>query len=240
MSVGFLRAGIEQYELAFHLDPLSPQAHLGQATALWLAGRIDEADAMFVGGRARWPDNIWMWFYHYWALLNSEKLHDAAKILRAERPPVVDEAFVARQLEIVRVLENPNDAYAIRWLDQESADAEVKPHGLQTAQVLARANRLDAAYAVIERVMKPPWGAITWGPAPVRVQPGAVTVTLFAPTSQWLRKDPRFAGLCARLGLASYWRELRQLPDCAAEVKDHYNFAAECANALSLQSQAAS
>lgn len=234
ISVGFLRSSYEDSALAFRLDPLSPQAHRGQAIALWLAGRIEQADALFREGRARWPEDTWMWFYHYWAWLNSEPSDEAWRILRDQRPASIAQDFVERQLEIADVLQDAGKANSVRWMeDVTSASTDkFKPYALQAAQVLARLGRPDDAYKIVDRVLQPPWRAVLWGPAPFRVQPGAGTVTLFAPTSRWLRSDPRFAALCARLGLVAFWRGLRQAPDCAAEVADHYNFDEECAKAV--------
>jgi hypothetical protein len=44
-----------------------------------------------------------------------------------------------------------------------------------------------------------------------------------------MRNDPRFAGVCARLGLVDYWTSSGHWPDCADEVP--YDFKAECAKA---------
>ena len=51
VSTGFIKAAVLDHGLAFRIDPLSPQAHLGQATALWLAGRLREADVLFTRAR---------------------------------------------------------------------------------------------------------------------------------------------------------------------------------------------
>ena len=42
-----------------------------------------------------------------------------------------------------------------------------------------------------------------------------------------LRNDPRFAGLCARLGLVEFWLTTDKWPDCASEVP--YDFKRACA-----------
>jgi hypothetical protein len=55
--------------------------------------------------------------------------------------------------------------------------------------------------------------------------------TLFGFTGAALRRDPRFATLCARLGLVDYWRQSDIWPDCVDEVADIYNFRAECEKA---------
>ena len=43
-----------------------------------------------------------------------------------------------------------------------------------------------------------------------------------------VRRDPRFASLCARLGLVEYWTKTGHWPDCVEEVAPYYDFKAEC------------
>lgn len=50
-----------------------------------------------------------------------------------------------------------------------------------------------------------------------------------------LRADPRFIGLCARLGLVEFWTATGKWPDCADEVP--YDFRAECEKARSVPKQ---
>ena len=42
-----------------------------------------------------------------------------------------------------------------------------------------------------------------------------------------LMRDPRFARLCARLGLCDYWVKTDRWPDCAEAVAPYYDFKAE-------------
>jgi hypothetical protein len=51
-----------------------------------------------------------------------------------------------------------------------------------------------------------------------------------------LRGDPRFAFLCARLGLVEFWTATGKWPDCADEVL--YDFRAECAKARAIPKEA--
>ena len=44
-----------------------------------------------------------------------------------------------------------------------------------------------------------------------------------------LRNDPRFAPLCARLGLVEFWLASGKWPDCASEVP--YDFQRACEQA---------
>ena len=58
---------------------------------------------------------------------------------------------------------------------------------------------------------------------------GYRTSLLFQASMPELRNDPRFARLCARLGLVELWTATGRWPDCADEVP--YDFHAECAKA---------
>ncbi len=54
---------------------------------------------------------------------------------------------------------------------------------------------------------------------------------LFGFHSEALRRDPRFAQVCVRLGLYDYWRSTGLWPDCAAQIAPFYDFEAACAEA---------
>ena len=52
---------------------------------------------------------------------------------------------------------------------------------------------------------------------------------LFAPSAAAMRRDPRFVGLCAKLGLVDHWRSTGEWPDFAREVAGVYDLRAEAA-----------
>ena len=58
---------------------------------------------------------------------------------------------------------------------------------------------------------------------------GAVTLGLFMPNFDFLRRDPRFAQVCVQLGLYEGWKELGRWPDCTPELAEVYDLNAECA-----------
>lgn len=55
-----------------------------------------------------------------------------------------------------------------------------------------------------------------------------VTIGLFMPNCEALRRDKRFAEVCVRLGLYDFWRTSGLWPDCVAELADIYDLKAEC------------
>jgi adenylate cyclase len=230
VSTGFIKAAVLDHGLAFRIDPLSPQAHLGQGIALWLAGRLHDADVLFTRARTTWPEHWWLWFYHYWVLLHSDRLDQAEHRLTAKRPSGIDPAWVDQQLLVVRALSDAQGDAAARWIDwTRTAKQEILDRfALQIGPVLARLGQYDAAFAALDTIFRPPWRPQLWGPAPFRVRPGAVTAALFSPASRDLRTDPRFAALCRRLGLVDFWHKSQLWPDCVADVAAHYDFQAEC------------
>lgn len=58
---------------------------------------------------------------------------------------------------------------------------------------------------------------------------GAVTLGLFMPNFDFLRRDRRFAQVSVQLGLYEGWKELGRWPDCASELASEYDLSAECA-----------
>ncbi len=56
---------------------------------------------------------------------------------------------------------------------------------------------------------------------------------LFGFHSEALRRDPRFAQVCVRLGLHDYWRSTGLWPDCAAQIAPFYDFQTACTKAAS-------
>ncbi len=229
VSVGLIRSAVLDHALAFELDPLSPQAHLGKGIALWLQGRIEESDALFTRARASWPEHALLWFYHYWVLLNSERVEDAEHHLKSHRPATVDDAWAQIQLMITRAIRGAPHAVEplLEQIGRSGTDV-VSRYALQLGPVLARLGHFDQAFAVLDAGLGPPWRSHVWGPAPFRVRPGAATAALFSPAARELRSDARFARLCGRLGLGSFWRESNAWPDCAADVRGRYAFIHEC------------
>jgi adenylate cyclase len=57
---------------------------------------------------------------------------------------------------------------------------------------------------------------------------GYETALLFIDQTRMLRMNADFVKLCARLGLARYWRDTGQWPDAVAEVAPMYDFKAAC------------
>jgi len=200
------------------------------------AGRAGESDALFRRARASWPEHILLWFYHYWVLLNSERVEEAERHLQSPRPATVEDPWIQIQLSITQAVRGAPRAVdrLLQEIERPGTDL-VSRYGLQIGPVLARLGYFDQAFTVLDTGLgPPPWRSHVWGPAPFRVRPGAATAALFSPAARELRSDLRFATLCGRLGLGSFWTECSTWPDCAAEVRGIYAFHSHCSTAASL------
>jgi TolB-like protein/DNA-binding winged helix-turn-helix (wHTH) protein len=56
-----------------------------------------------------------------------------------------------------------------------------------------------------------------------------IAAALFGVPAEALRRHPRFAEVCVRLGLYAYWLAHDNWPDCADDLAPWYDFRAECA-----------
>lgn len=56
-----------------------------------------------------------------------------------------------------------------------------------------------------------------------------ISAALFGVPTEALRRHPRFAEACVRLGLYAYWQSHDRWPDCVDDVAEFYDFKTECA-----------
>lgn len=56
-----------------------------------------------------------------------------------------------------------------------------------------------------------------------------IPAALFGVPTEALRRHPRFAEACVRLGLHAFWQAHDRWPDCVDDLADVYDFKAECA-----------
>ena len=61
-----------------------------------------------------------------------------------------------------------------------------------------------------------------------------IAAALFGVPTEALRRHPRFAEACVRLGLHAYWQAQDIWPDCADDLAPWYDFRAECARVAAM------
>jgi len=220
-TTGRVRESLEETERTYRLNALDPMTANGVALARMAAGRMAEAIPVFEDLVAREPDMSF----------------PVSSLLRAhafegnwEAVDRVLELATQRQLReftdglsFIRARRDPTAENIGAW--QGTLEAHVARTGCVDVSRLVYAAHLglvEVAYRLA--------GTARLGPAgtsdDIMGPDGYRTALLFQSGMPELRNDPRFAQLCARLGLVEFWMATGKWPDCVDEVP--YDFRAEC------------
>jgi TolB-like protein len=229
-NTGRVCESLEETERAYRLDALNTMSVNLTALARMAAGRPDAAVPLFEDLVARQPDMSFpvssllraYAFLEDWAAVDRllelaakrqlREFQEGLAFIRAKRDPT------------------PENVGGIR----SALEADLDKSGCVEVSRLVYAAHLglvEEAYRAAETARLGPTGTSDeiMGPDAYR------TGMLFHAGMPELRKDPRFARLCARLGLVEFWMTTNKWPDCADEVP--YDFRAECAEARDVPKQ---
>ncbi len=224
-GVGRAREAVDLCERAYELDAFDPIVANFWGQCLLVAGRYDEARKRLEHTHTQFPDvqgvaMLLMLLYAHqkdWTAIDA--LVEPARLAKF---PLREFERAARLVEAMRT-GGPDAAHS----SAESARRRVEKTGRLSLDALVYAAHLgavDEAYAIAERAKFGPAGdeRDTMG-----IHAYRTAILFYAPYPE-LRRDPRFAKLCARLGLVEYWLATGLWPDCAAELAPLYDFKAEC------------
>ncbi len=230
---------------AYEVDPLYDQAECWHGMMLLQTGRVEEAYAVFGSARARKPQfgmltdfpMLSAAGFGQWDLLDRLK-HAVPKEFRSGEHGTQTDQVVSILELFFRPSSNPVVSLGRRIARPVAASSlfslmkkERKETGMiqiGLAPFAARLGKTDEAYDFIETCdfspLSRPGGRHLPGDAGLQL--------LFEWHAKPFRSDPRFAKLCAKLGLADYYLNTGHWPDCVAEVASHYDFRRECGEAV--------
>ncbi len=224
-SLGFVRAGLAETERAYRLDSLDPMAANLLALARMAAGDLAGAVPVFEELVERIPDMSFpvSSLLRAYALLEDWPAVDRLLAL-AERRQLRE---LREGLAFIRARREPTPEHTGPWLG--TLASRVAASGRVDVSALVYAAHLgltEEAYRLADGARLGPAGTADdiMGPDGYR------TALLFQAGMPQLRNDPRFARLCARLGLVELWVGTDRWPDCAAELP--YDFKRACEEAL--------
>jgi adenylate cyclase len=230
ISVGRVSDAMKHLEAAARLDPLSPLFVSSHAFHLRTVGRTEEAIAAIEDASQRFPDASWVWIRR-WTIFFMSGRREEAERMCADGAPLpagmtAKDTTILRFAHMLFAMPKPQREQALRaLLDRDEALI------LQFCAFAAEADCADLAYEYVFKALdsgRPLAGQAYGGRGIGRA---FRLSTLFSFVGAALRRDPRFAVFCARVGLADYWCESQNWPDCLAEVKGLYDFRAACEKA---------
>src|SRR5690606_26447918 len=182
---------------------------------------------------ARWPDSAFTWYLMWSTLCAAGRIDEAEALAAPGAPPkrgVTDRdvAVLRNYVAVMRLSKDERVEACERMLAHLARGTD--PLALSSCLFAAGYGCPDRAFDVLEsaiaagRPLKPDnheaFGmARAQSPLQLFVATGGDPIWSF----------PRFARLAALLGLAQYWVESRQWPDCAAQAP--YDFKGACAEA---------
>jgi TolB-like protein/class 3 adenylate cyclase len=221
-TMGRIREALEEDERVYRLDALHPMTANLIALARMAAGRVAEAVPVFEDLVERLPDMSFpvssllrcYAFQQDWAAVD--------RLLElAERRQLRE---LREGLPFIRTKRDPSPQNMEAW--RSNFETQVNKTGRTDVSRIvysAHLGLLEEAYRAAETARLGPAGTSDdiMGPDGYR------TSLMFQAGMPELRNDPRFARLCARLGLVEFWTMTGKWPDCADEVP--YDFRAECA-----------
>lgn len=223
---GRLRASLDEAERVYRLDALDPMSANLVALARMATGHVAEAVPVYEDLVARNPAMSFpiSSLLRAHAFLQDGPAVDRLLALAATRPM----REFQDTIPFVRAKRDPTPEHLGAWRAEFEAHVAITG-GVDVARLVyaAHLGMVDEAYRAAENSRLGPAGASTdiMGPDAYR------TALLFQVSMPELRNDPRFARLCARLGLVAFWIDSGLWPDCADEVP--YDFRRACEQARS-------
>ncbi len=223
-TMGRVRESLDEMERAYRLDALDPMTANLVALARMAAGRVAEAVPVYEDLVQREPGMSFpvssllraYAFQEDWAAVDRLLALAAKRELRE----------FEEGLPFIRAKREPTPENIGGWWSEVEAHVE-KTGCVDVSRLVysAHLGLVEQAYRAAETARLGPAGTSDdmMGPDGYR------TSLFFQAGMPELRNDPRFPGLCARLGLVEFWMATDKWPDCADEVP--YDFKAECAKA---------
>lgn len=198
-SVGRMEEAVEEYERARDMRPLAPFSNLRFAQALYVVGRNEEADRILQSTLELWPDATSLRLLKIKSALWTRRYDEAISELKVADLPLTSKKrqTLAAAFSALRsadgVLKAKSVAELQRFADDPRQNDKV---------VVGTLAALGARKAALQAAAKL-----------VRARGLFDAEVLFEPNLAAARGEPGFAALVRNLGLLSYWRSERSVPD---------------------------
>ncbi|HWA01875.1 MAG TPA: hypothetical protein VG841_16325 [Caulobacterales bacterium] len=236
VSVGRVAAGYAQQARAYELDPLDPMFAAFYGFNVWETRSRPEGRKILESAAERHPDNVFLWYLRLStaALEGDMATADALRAQAATLLPGLEDSPIIVSGQMTQdMLAAPTPEAFVKLGEAFTGMAEQQPScALDLAVALSILGLTQPAFALFEEALDNIEAWRNDAPDALRPHVGYETALLFIETTRPLRLDPAFPRLCARLGLARYWRDTGAWPDCAEDAALSYDFRSECQRLL--------
>lgn len=220
-GVGRCRESLSFAERALSIEPLTPDLQRRKAMALWVVGRVAEADHLIDRAMGQWPGHRLVRMARLMIYAFTDRPRAALAIVEEEEanPILLSPAAASMWRVSLAALESraPSDVAAARAANLDGAKAD-KPLAAYAIPILSALGGLDAAFDVADGFL------VGRGSVIVQPRPGQQVLSarnagwrntygLFIPPTRAMRLHPRFRSLADGLGLTDYWRRRGIGPD---------------------------
>lgn len=220
--IGRFEEAIEHASICRELNPIANVGGEFLSACLYYAGRLEEAVAINLADLQACPDNRFIaanLLSCAARLGDRELVEELLEPARQARYPFGDLQFLTRVARVELERDPRLNAQLVEAIRQQCVSKNC--FDLMSASGLARYGSPKECHDLISQLPIGPAG----GNAPDFLS-NASFLVLLNPSPQ-VRYDPRFANLCARLGLAKFWTENEIWPDCAENDDLEYDFGKE-------------
>ena len=218
---GRVNEALEEAARVYRLDRIDPMSINMMALAYMAAGRSAEAAPLYEDLVDRIPGMSFpiSSLMRAHAFLGDWAAVDRVMDLARSRPL----REFQDTIPFILAKRDPTARRIDDWRSAFSADM-ARTGGVDVARMVycAHLGLVDDAYSAADACRLGPAG----GADDIMGPDGYRTALMFQADMPELRDDPRFAGLCARLGLVDFWIASGKWPDCASDVP--YDFQAAC------------
>lgn len=203
-----------------HVNP-NPRIGFTRVVALWAAKEFGAADAAAAEIAKLFPMHQAVWFTRYYLLLYTGRARQALAMglnLDGRPPGLPDKSFaLVNAVAQAMISREPADVDRAIALNIEAAH-HATGSALNTIQFASALGRLDTAFEIARGCYFGEGFAVA-SPFKYSRQEGRLalgapeTKILFYPSTDAMRRDPRFPALIDALGLSRYWASRGKLPD---------------------------
>lgn len=205
-SVGRMEEAVEQYQRAHALRPLSPNVSVRLAHALFLSGHNDEGERMVKQMLDVWPDATLLKLVKLKSAFWTRRYDEALAMLDEPGLHLTTAQTEALRAAFQALRSNNAGARAAAAEKLRSIAADPRRNDRMVVAALAALGDDSAALDAAQRL--------------IRARGHMLSDVLFDPNLARVSRTPHYERLVSNLGLASYWRTTKNLPDiCHDQLK---------------------